>query len=112
MTKLDDIPEGSEFTTTVEVDGIRNTLDQFMKKQEQFNDALQKSLNRIANQLGVAPITVDTTTPEDIGPPPKLRSLKQLLQFQMLPIPVRSISPSNSLCQQLQQEQGITLHHL
>lgn len=38
MAKNDDkIPTESQFATVVEVDGIRHTLDQFMKKQEQQN---------------------------------------------------------------------------
>jgi hypothetical protein len=64
MAKLDAIPEGTEFASALEVNGIRNTLDQFMKKQDLFNDAFQKGLDKILSKLGEDSNLVHV---EDIG---------------------------------------------
>jgi hypothetical protein len=64
MAKLDSIPEGTEFASATEVNGVRNTLVQFMKKQDQFNAAFQKCLDKILSKLGEDPNLVHV---EDVG---------------------------------------------
>jgi hypothetical protein len=72
MAKLDSIPEGTEFAIVVEVNGIRNTLDQFMKKQDLFNDAFQKGLDKILSKLGEDPNLVQV---EDISSSTKAKEI-------------------------------------
>jgi predicted ATP-dependent protease len=82
MPRLDDIPEGTEFTTTIEVNGIRNTLDQFMKKEEKFDDTLQQSLDKILNKLSGAPQTQEPINLEDIGSSTKAKDTSTIPQAQ------------------------------
>lgn len=59
MAKVDGIEEEEHYTTSVEVDGIRRTLDSFMKSQEASNEAMKKSLDDVLatlTRLGGQPV--------------------------------------------------------
>jgi len=51
MAKIDGIEEEEQYATAVEVDGIRRTLDQFMKRQDASNEAMKKSLDDVLLSL-------------------------------------------------------------
>jgi flagellar hook-associated protein FlgK len=51
MAKIDGTEEEEQYATAVEVDGIRRTLDQFMKRQYASNEAMKKSLDDVLLSL-------------------------------------------------------------
>ena len=51
MTKINGTEAEDPYATAVEVDGIRRTIDNFMKRQEASNDALKKSLDDVLSSL-------------------------------------------------------------
>lgn len=59
--------EVEEYATATEVDGIRRTLDKFMKKQDERHDALEGTLDKLL--LSLNKLTAQTTVPppEDMG---------------------------------------------
>ena len=51
MAKIDGTEEEEQYATAAEVDGIRRTLDQFMKRQDASNEAMKKSLDDVLLSL-------------------------------------------------------------
>ena len=45
------VDDEEQYATAVEVDGIRRTLDAFMKKQDANNESMKKSLDDVLNSL-------------------------------------------------------------
>ena len=45
----------SQFATTIEADGIRRTLDDFMKTQEALNQSIKDSLDRLLQHFTTNP---------------------------------------------------------
>lgn len=55
------------FATAVEVDGLRRTLDQFMKKQDQHNTLLAQSIEKLTATVNQLVAERGSLTPEDKG---------------------------------------------
>jgi len=51
MVKMAGVDDEEQYATSVEVDGIRRTLDAFMKKQDANNESMKKSLDDVLNSL-------------------------------------------------------------
>ena len=51
MGKVGAAPEDEQYATSVEVDGIRRTLTNFMKTQEASNEAMKKGLDDVLTTL-------------------------------------------------------------
>ena len=51
MVKMAGVDDEEQYATAVEVDGIRRTLDAFMKKQDANNESMKKSLDDVLNSL-------------------------------------------------------------
>ena len=63
MVKMAGVDDEEQYATAVEVDGIRRTLDAFMKKQDASNESMKKSLDDVLNSLS----KLTTFTVEDKG---------------------------------------------
>jgi len=72
MAKGDGVKEEEQYATVVEVDGIRRTLDTFMKRQEASNDAMKRGLDDVLLTLS----KLSTTTVEDKAPVLKAQNLR------------------------------------
>ena len=59
--------EGVAYATADEVDGIRRTLDSFMKTQEQCNLSMETTLDKILGKLDKLSSREGTPIPEDKG---------------------------------------------
>ena len=59
--------EGVAYATADEVDGIRRTLDSFMKTQEQRNLSMENTLDKILGKLDKLSSREGTPIPEDKG---------------------------------------------
>ena len=66
MVKLGE-GEIEEFATADEADGIRRTLDKFMKKQDERHDALEGTLDKLLLSLNKLYAQSPSPPPEDIG---------------------------------------------
>ena len=64
MVEVTEKKQEELYATAVEVDGIRRTLDLFMKEQKQQNDSITESLDEIRQLLTKPPVSV---FPEDKG---------------------------------------------
>jgi hypothetical protein len=61
----DDVPQ--QYATAVEVDGIRRTLDKFMKDQETQNSNMNSSLDKLLRLAEISGAKLQDTTAEDKG---------------------------------------------
>jgi hypothetical protein len=59
--------EVEEYATADEVDGIRRTLDKFMKKQDERHDALEGTLDKLLLSLNKLTGQATIPPPEDRG---------------------------------------------
>ena len=78
MTKIDDVVQEA-YATATEVNGIRRTLDEFMKTQDQQNERVQKNFDDLF--LAIQKITGQPSgeLPEDKGSTVKVKN-KQVYQ--------------------------------
>lgn len=66
MVNFTEPVDPSQFATATEVDGIRRTLDEFMKTQDQVNQSIKDSLNKILQRFSTTPQS-GIPLPEDKG---------------------------------------------
>jgi len=56
MVNRTDPVESNQFATAAEVDGIRRTLDEFMKSQEETNNTVKASLDQLLKHFSNTPV--------------------------------------------------------
>lgn len=67
MVNNDEPEVPSQFASAAEVDGIRRTLDVFMKQQEATNQKLHAGFDKIMSMMNNPPVQVSPPLPEDKG---------------------------------------------
>lgn len=65
--KDDNTVEVEEYTTSTEVNGIRRTLDQFMKKQDQFNVKMASTMDQLMELMMRTSVSTDSPLHENKG---------------------------------------------
>ncbi|CAN6311920.1 unnamed protein product [Urochloa humidicola] len=63
----DEVAYDTRYASAVELDSIRRTLDQFMKKQEQSNDVLATALDKLAQSVDILGSKLGFGAPEEKG---------------------------------------------
>ena len=66
MVNFTEPVDPSQFATATEVDGLRRTLDEFMKNQDDVNQSIKSSLDKILSQFTINP-QMGVPAPEDKG---------------------------------------------
>ena len=66
MVNFTEPVDPSQFATATEVDGLRRTLDEFMKTQDDVNQSIKSSLDKILSQFTINP-QMGVPAPEDKG---------------------------------------------
>lgn len=100
MLNGDEAEGSSQFATADEVDGIRRTLDMFMKKQEVTNQKLQTGIGQILALINNPPVQHQTTLPEDKGSTIKGKNIQfHSVQQPLGPVYVKQFAkdPGNQL---------------
>jgi hypothetical protein len=78
----EDVPQ--IYATAVEVDGLRRTLDKFMKDQETQNNSINNSLEKLLKLAEISGAKLQDTTPEDKGSNTKGKNTSASYQIPQL----------------------------